>query len=88
MLRYCLRFSNFNTSNYVIKSKQFLIPAPPKRPANSFALYVKDKAAGKKVAVAKDSKAWAKDWNKFEEVRKPYEGITAKAKEEYTKIKK
>jgi hypothetical protein len=44
---------NFTTTTpgltkYIIKSRAYLVEAPPKRPTSSYALFVKDEFAGKK----------------------------------------
>jgi len=36
------------SGRYIIKNGAYLIEAPPKRPVNSYALYIKDNTAGKK----------------------------------------
>ena len=73
---------------YIIKSGAYLIEAPPKRPASSWALFVKDSTAGKKILnVATSGSNLAKKWSQYEEIRNKYTELAKEKKEGYSERK-
>ena len=76
------------TGRYIIKSGAYLIEAPPKRPVNSYALFVKDNTAGKKnLNVGTSGSTLGKKWSQYEEIRSKYTELAKEKKEGYSERK-
>lgn len=77
-----------NITKYVIKKGSFLIPAPPKRPSNSYAQFVKQEfAKDKTLKVRTAAPDLAKKWKLYPEIKANIEKQNTGTAGEYEKIK-
>lgn len=77
------------STKYIIKNGAYLIEAPPKRPANSYALFLKDELKGKKKtqSFALAQTELTKKWNSDPSIQEKYAKLAQTPSAGYPQIK-
>jgi hypothetical protein len=76
------------SAKYAIKKGAYLVEAPPKRPASSYALFVKDNTAGKKhLKIETSGPELSKKWKLYPEYKEKYTKLSKEKAVGYDQLK-